>query len=76
MNRFVIRLDLDNKKVVIRLEGARVVFSVPEIQSFFSVVGVKHFDGRFYFPKDGKRFFEALFDYYFLKLYGLLYPHG
>lgn len=76
LNHLVIRLAMQKKNIVIKLKGKQAVCSVPEIQAFFSVVGVKHFDGHFYFPKDGRKFLEALFDYYFLKLYGLIYPHG
>jgi hypothetical protein len=75
LNHLVIRLAMQKKNIVIKLRGKQAFCTLPEIQGFFSVVGVKHFDGHFYFPKDGIKFLEALFDYYFLKLYGLVYPH-
>jgi len=67
---------MQKKKIFITLKGNRVICNVPEIQTFFSVVGVKYFDGQFSLPKNGRHFLAALFDYYIVKLHGLLYPQG
>lgn len=75
MKRVVIRLPKQKEKVVFRLKDEQVVCNAPELQAFFTVVGLIHFDGRYYFPKDGRKFLEALYDYYFLNQIRVTYPY-
>jgi hypothetical protein len=64
-------LPRQKKTLVFHLKGKKAVCDVLEAQEFFSVVGIIHVDGRYYFPKDGGKFLEAIYDYYFLKLIGI-----
>jgi hypothetical protein len=74
LKRVIFRLAKQKKRVIFRLVGGHAICNLLEVQQFFSVVGVRHFDGRYYFPKNGRKFLEAIYDYYFLKLNGLTYP--
>ncbi len=74
MKRVMIYLPKQKKMLVFKIKGMEAVCDALEVQAFFAVVGVIHIDGCFYFPKDGEKFLEAIYDYYFLKLIGISYP--
>lgn len=69
MDRVVIQ-----KVVVFRLRGSKVVCNNAEVLKFYETVGVLHFDGGHYFPKDGRKCLEAIYDSYFLSQVGVGYP--
>lgn len=72
MNRVVIRWP-KQQDLVFRLRGKEVLCSDPDLQKFFKRVGVVHFNGCRYFPVDGRKFLEAIHDWYFLSLIGIKY---
>ncbi len=69
MDRVVVQL-----VVLFRLRGSKVVCNNAEVQKFYETVGVLHFDGGHYFPKDGWKCLEAIYDSNFLSHIGVGYP--
>lgn len=74
MNRVKVYLPRQKKTLVFQLIGKKAICDVLEAQSFFSVIGITNLNGCYYFPKDGRKFLEAIYDYYFLKLIGISVP--
>ncbi len=74
MNRVVIRLPKRKEVLVFKLRGNQVVCNAPELQKLFMALGILHLNGHHYFPKDGTKFLEAIYDYYFISQIGVGYP--
>ena len=55
------------RKITFEQQEKRVVCNHPVLLDRLEQNGVPHLDGVKYFPKDGEKFLEAIYDYYWLK---------
>ena len=55
------------KEIVFEQQERIVVCSHPHLLNRLQQSGVPHLDGEKYFPKDGEKFLEAVYDFYWMK---------
>ncbi len=65
MQKLIINLP-DQIGVVFKLRDGTVTCNSPDLEAHFRLLGVEGLDGCRYFPEDGTKFLEAVFDHYFL----------
>jgi len=55
------------KKIIFEQQEKIVICNHPVLLDRLEQNGVPHLNGKKYFPKDGEKFLEAIYDYYWLK---------